>query len=100
MNFARTLAAIFALLPLSAAGQSVISNTILVPLYYRTIPSGESKLGIYASLGGGTPNIFEFDTGDANAPDRIRGIARAPLCREHGACRSPLSGRAWPSFWL
>ena len=59
----RLFVSLAVLLPLAAAGQSVISNTILVPLYYLTIPSGESKLGIYASLGGGTPNIFEFDTG-------------------------------------
>ena len=62
MNFARVLAAIFALLPLSAAAQSVISNTILVPLHYKAV-NDSAKLGIYASLGGGTPKIFEFDTG-------------------------------------
>ena len=61
--FRKLLITLIAVSPLPLRAQSVISNTILVPLYYLTIPSGESKLGIYASLGGGTPNIFEFDTG-------------------------------------
>jgi len=58
----RLLAVLAALLPLAAAGQSVISNTILVPLHYKPV-NDSFKLGIYASLGGGTPKIFEFDTG-------------------------------------
>ena len=61
--FRKLLITLIAVSPLPLRAQSVISNTILVPLYYLTIPSGESKLGIYASLGGGTPKIFEFDTG-------------------------------------
>ena len=43
----------------------IVSNTIIVPLHYRLIQSGAYKLGIYASIGGGTPQIFEFDTGGA-----------------------------------
>lgn len=53
------------LLPCVATAQSVITNTVYVPLHYRTIQSGGSKLGIFASLGGGTAKIFEFDTGGA-----------------------------------
>ncbi|MBU3664398.1 MAG: PEP-CTERM sorting domain-containing protein [Chthoniobacterales bacterium] len=57
------IAALFAL-PVRLGAQSVISNTVIVPLHYKTIASGGQKLGIYASLGGGsTPQIFEFDTG-------------------------------------
>ncbi len=53
-------------LPLSAAAESIITETVHVPLHYRTIGSGGEKLGIYASIGGGTtPQIFEFDTGGA-----------------------------------
>lgn len=48
-----------------AGAQSVISSTVIVPLHYRQIDSGGYKLGIYASLGGGTSKIFEFDTGGA-----------------------------------
>ncbi len=47
----------------SAAAQSVVSNALVVPLHYTQISSGTYKLGIYASLGGGAPQIFEFDTG-------------------------------------
>ena len=53
-------------LPLSAWAESIITETIKVPLHYRTIDSGGQKLGIYLSIGGGsTPQIFEFDTGGA-----------------------------------
>jgi hypothetical protein len=53
-------------LPLSAAAESIITETVHVPLHYRTIGSGGKKLGIYATIGGGTtPQIFEFDTGGA-----------------------------------
>lgn len=53
-------------LPLCAGAESVITETINVPLHHRTIESGEQKLGIYLSIGGGsTPQIFEFDTGGA-----------------------------------
>jgi hypothetical protein len=55
--------ATFALLPAAAQAASVISNTVFVPLHYTLIGSGAYKLGIYASIGGGTPQIFEFDTG-------------------------------------
>ena len=58
----RLFVSLAVLLPLAASGQSVISNTILVPLHYKPV-NNSSKLGIYASLGGGTPKIFEFDTG-------------------------------------
>jgi hypothetical protein len=52
--------------PLSAGAESIITETINVPLHYRTIGSGGQKLGIYATIGGGTtPQIFEFDTGGA-----------------------------------
>ena len=53
-------------LPISAWAESIITETIKVPLHYRTIGSGGQKLGIYLSIGGGsTPQIFEFDTGGA-----------------------------------
>ena len=53
-------------LPLCAGAESIITETINVPLHYRTIGSGGQKLGIYATIGGGsTPQIFEFDTGGA-----------------------------------
>jgi hypothetical protein len=53
-------------LPLSAAAESIITETVHVPLHYRTIGSGGQKLGIYLTIGGGsTPQIFEFDTGGA-----------------------------------
>jgi hypothetical protein len=53
-------------LPLSAGVASVITETVHVPLHYRTIGSGGQKLGIYLSIGGGSkPQIFEFDTGGA-----------------------------------
>jgi hypothetical protein len=42
-------------LPLSAAAESIITETVHVPLHYRTIGSGGKKLGIYATIGGGTP---------------------------------------------
>ena len=48
---------------LNSAGAQIVSNTIFVPLHYREIGSGAYKLGIFASIGGGTPKIFEFDTG-------------------------------------
>lgn len=41
----------------------VITAPIQVPLYFATIDSGAQKVGIYASLGGGAPQFFEFDTG-------------------------------------
>ena len=47
-----------------AGGQSVVSNTVIVPLHYKAV-NNAYKLGIYASIGGGTPQIFEFDTGGA-----------------------------------
>ena len=50
---------------LNPAGAQNVSETIFVPLHYRQIGSGAYKLGIYASIGGGTPQIFEFDTGGA-----------------------------------
>lgn len=65
MKFLHSVLTALSLLPLAAAAQSVITNTVHVPLHYRTIQSGGSKLGIFASLGGGTPKIFEFDTGGA-----------------------------------
>ena len=50
----------------NSVAQSVISEKINVPLHYRTIGSGEQKLGIFLTIGGGsTPQIFEFDTGGA-----------------------------------
>ena len=53
-------------LPLSAVVASIITETVHVPLHYRTIGSGGQKLGIYLSIGGGSkPQIFEFDTGGA-----------------------------------
>jgi hypothetical protein len=61
----RSVLAAIAFLPLTAVAESVITETINVPLHYRTIGSGGQKLGIYASIGGGTPQIFEFDTGGA-----------------------------------
>ena len=63
----RTLALLVASVALTclAGAQPVISNPVIVPLHYRQIDSGGYKLGIYASLGGGTPKIFEFDTGGA-----------------------------------
>lgn len=56
------LALVTSLVMSSAGAQSIISNTIFVPLHYKQV-NDSSKLGIYASLGGGTPKIFEFDTG-------------------------------------
>lgn len=56
--------------------QTVVSRVIQVPLHWTTISGGGEKLGIYASLGGGTtPQLFEFDTGGAGfyaayAPNR------------------------------
>jgi len=53
----------------SARGQgfSTITSPIQVPLHWRHIngnTSGPRKLGIYATLGGGSmPQLFEFDTG-------------------------------------
>jgi hypothetical protein len=64
VKFLRPSLAILALLPLTATAQSVISNTVLVPLHYKPVKDA-FKLGIYASIGGGTPKIFEFDTGGA-----------------------------------
>jgi len=62
----RLLLLAFPALPLSAWAESIITETIKVPLHYRTIGSGGQKLGIYVSIGGGTnPQIFEFDTGGA-----------------------------------
>ena len=50
-----------------AQGFSTVTSPIQVPLHWRHIngdPSGPRKLGIYATLGGGsTPQLFEFDTG-------------------------------------
>ena len=52
--------------PLSTGAESIITETVHVPLHYRTLSSGEQKLGIYLTIGGGsTPQIFEFDTGGA-----------------------------------
>ena len=64
--FRKLLITLIAASPLPLGAQSVISNTIFVPLHYKTISSGGQKLGIYATIGGGsTPQIFEFDTGGA-----------------------------------
>jgi hypothetical protein len=56
---------VFLWIGLAGSRAQIVSNTILVPLHYRMIDSGAYKLGIYASIGGGTPQIFEFDTGGA-----------------------------------
>ena len=83
MNFLRLCLAIFAFLPLTAAAQSVISNTVLVPLHYKQIESGAYKLGIYASIGGGTPQIFEFDTGGAGLYAAYATNDRSPWWGSH-----------------
>ena len=53
--------------PASAQGFSTVTTPIQVPLHWRHIngdTSGPRKLGIYATLGGGSmPQLFEFDTG-------------------------------------
>lgn len=53
--------------PARGQGFSTITSPIQVPLHWRHIngaASGPRKLGIYATLGGGsTPKLFEFDTG-------------------------------------
>jgi len=53
-----------------ARGQSftTIATPLQVPLHWQHVdldPSKPRKLGIYASLDGGTPQLFEFDTGGA-----------------------------------
>ena len=46
------------------ASVGVVTQPIQVPLYFTTIDSaGTQKVGIYASIGGGAPQLFEFDTG-------------------------------------
>lgn len=64
------IALAFAALLLSAAtapaDETVINEPIAVPLQRVTVGKGTSsyeKLGIWASLNGGTPQLFEFDTG-------------------------------------
>lgn len=57
--------ALSALVLACSVNAQIVSNTIFVPLHYTQISSGAYKLGIYASMGGGTPQIFEFDTGGA-----------------------------------
>lgn len=55
-----------ALLSTGSVAQTVIDAPIKIPLVKTTIGTGSSsyeKLGIYASIGGGTPGLFEFDTG-------------------------------------
>ena len=54
---------------LSAMAQTTVNSPIVVPLEKMIIGTGDSsyvKLGIWATLGaGGTPGLFEFDTGGA-----------------------------------
>ena len=46
------------------AGQSqMLTEPVKVNLHWRIISSGAQKLGIYAAINGGNPQIFEFDTG-------------------------------------
>ncbi len=59
----RAVVLLVTMVELNSAGAQIVSNTIYVPLHYREIGSGAYKLGIFASIGGGTPQIFEFDTG-------------------------------------
>lgn len=56
------VATISGFLPVSAGAQ-VISDPVIIPLYATDIDSGGYKWGIYASLAGGTPQLFELDTG-------------------------------------
>lgn len=55
--------------PARGQGFSTVTTPTQVPLHWRHIngdQSGQRKLGIYATLGGGTtPQLFEFDTGGA-----------------------------------
>ena len=54
-------------LPACAQGFTTITSPIQVPLHWRHVngeTSGQRKLGIYVTLGGGSmPQLFEFDTG-------------------------------------
>ena len=66
----RLLLACTGLLAAAAAGlvggravAQEIGAPVVIPLYATTIDSGGCKWGIYASLAGGTPQLFEFDTG-------------------------------------
>lgn len=43
--------------------QTAIDSPVIVPLHFQTLASGEKKVGIYLGIGGGTPGLFEFDTG-------------------------------------
>ena len=45
------------------AGAQVLSEPVVIPLYATDISSGGYKWGVYASLAGGTPQLFELDTG-------------------------------------
>lgn len=46
------------------AGQGqILTAPVRVNLHWRTISSVAQKLGIYAAINGGDPQIFEFDTG-------------------------------------
>ena len=84
MNLRRQLLlALLTVLPAAAGAQSVISNTVLVPLHYKQIESGAYKLGIYASIGGGTPKIFEFDTGGAGLYAAYATNDRSPWWGSH-----------------
>lgn len=51
-------------LPAPSHAQTTVTTPIIVPLYFTPTDTGAAKLGIYASIGtGGTPKLFEFDTG-------------------------------------
>jgi hypothetical protein len=67
---ARLLLACTGLLAAAAAGlvggraeAQAIDAPVVIPLYATDISSGGYKWGIYASLAGGTHQLFEFDTG-------------------------------------
>ena len=45
------------------AGQTQLTEPVKVDLHWQKISRGAKKLGIYAAINGGLPQIFEFDTG-------------------------------------
>lgn len=47
----------------STFAQTTVDSPIFVPLHFQPTDTGSVKLGIYVGIGGGSPALFEFDTG-------------------------------------
>jgi len=94
--------------PAEAQGFTTITSPLRVPLHWRSVdddPTKSRKLGLYATIGGGTtPQLFEFDTGGDGLYARYAtGAAGSPLLTAAdvvvgltSGMTQPGSGTLWP----